>query len=49
MKQGVNPKIVNTRIGHSNVYRTLKTFSHANMEMQEILFQFLKKCSPGNK
>jgi len=35
MKQGINPKIVSERLGHSNVSITLDIYSHTDLAMQE--------------
>lgn len=35
LKQGVHPKIVSERLGHSNIAITLDTYSHVLPGMQE--------------
>jgi site-specific recombinase XerD len=35
MKQGINPKIVSERLGHSNVSITLDIYSHTDLAMLE--------------
>ena len=35
LKQGVHPKIVQERLGHSSIQLTLDTYSHIVPELQE--------------
>ena len=35
LKQGVNPKIVSERLGHSSVELTLDTYSHVLPDLQK--------------
>ncbi|MGN1402235.1 MAG: tyrosine-type recombinase/integrase [Bacillus sp. (in: firmicutes)] len=35
LKQGVSPKIVSARLGHTNVGITLDIYSHTDLEMQQ--------------
>ena len=35
LKQGIHPKIVQERLGHSNISMTMDTYSHVLPSMQE--------------
>ena len=43
MRNGINPKIVSTVLGHSSVDITLDLYSHCYIEMQDTCLQVLKK------
>jgi integrase len=36
LKQGIHPKIVQERLGHSSIAITLDTYSHVSQELQEV-------------
>ena len=49
LKQGVNPKIVSERLGHSNISMTLSIYSHVLPNMQEdAVKNFAKAFSDDN-
>ncbi|MCX2825016.1 tyrosine-type recombinase/integrase [Bacillus pseudomycoides] len=35
LKQGVNPKIISERLGHTDISMTLRVYSHVLSNMQE--------------
>jgi integrase len=52
IKQGVHPKVVSERLGHSTVGITLNTYSHVLPGLQEAAAagfeEMLKKSAPEN-
>ena len=46
LSQGVHPKIVQERLGHSQISLTLDTYSHVLPSMQKEAAQKLMRCSP---
>ena len=46
LKQGVNPKIVQERLGHSSIKVTMDTYSHVLPDMQQQAINALKELFP---
>ena len=47
MAEGLNPKIVSERLGHSNINLTLQTYSHVSKGMQDAASDKLEKALFG--
>ena len=47
MAEGLNPKIVSERLGHSNINLTLQTYSHVSKGMQDAASDRLEKALFG--
>jgi len=46
LKQGVNPKIVQERLGHSSIKVTMVMYSHVLPDMQQQAINALKELFP---
>jgi len=42
LKEGVNPKVVSERLGHSSIHITLETYGHVMPGMQEAAADLLE-------
>ena len=49
LSQGVDFKVIQTRLGHSDINTTLNIYSHVNMEMQKDATKKLNKILHGSK
>tara|TARA_B100000470_G_scaffold75849_1_gene58312 strand:+ start:3146 stop:3307 length:162 start_codon:yes stop_codon:yes gene_type:complete len=49
MKQGVNPKVVQERLGHSSISVTLDVYSHVVPGMQELAALAIDAALAGKK
>ena len=49
LSQGVDFKVIQTRLGHSDINTTLNIYSHVNMEMQKDATKKLNKILHGGK
>ena len=49
MKQGVNPKVVQERLGHSSISVTLDVYSHVVPGMQELADLAIDAALAGKK